>query len=601
MSLISRLASLLFSPSLNGISFLIVTMVLCPSLSAQTQIGSDIDAEAAGDFFGRSVSISSDGTRIAIGGEGNDGTASLAGHVRVFEESGGSWGILGSDLDGEAMNDQSGFSVAISGDGTRVAIGAPFNAGGGSASGHVRVYEYGGSSWSQVGSDIDGAAVGDLAGWSVSLSDDGTRVAIGATGGSSSIGVARVYAESGGTWSQVGSDIVGENTFDEFGRSISLSSDGTRIAIGAPYNAGTATDAGHVRVYDESGGSWSQVGSDIDGEAGGDQSGISVALSGDGSRVAIGALENDGNGSNSGHVRVYSESGSVWSQVGSDLDGESSGDLSGSSVALSSNGTKLAIGAPANTGNGTNAGQVRIYEESGGTWSQVGLDIDGEASENLLGESVSLSSDGSRVINGAPNNDGIGLDAGHAVIFSTGVTLPVELSSFQGKSREGIIELQWQTASELNNRGFEIEKSASLEEWESASFVEGKGTTSVATSYRFLDPVPFPGRNYYRLKQIDFDGQFTYSQVIEVANIQTQASLQVSHQSSSIDLQLANPERRPFSLSIIDPSGRISWRSGVVEGESTWVKAIPVEVKGTYFISVNMGETILYERISIVE
>ncbi|MEM7511321.1 MAG: hypothetical protein AAF388_10345 [Bacteroidota bacterium] len=601
MSLNFRLVSPHLLLTFKGISILLVTLIICPSLSAQTQIGSDVDAEAAGDFFGRSVSISSDGTRIAIGGEGNDGTATLAGHVRVFEESGGSWGILGSDLDGEAMNDQSGFSVAISGDGTRVAVGAPFNAGGGSAAGHVRVYEYGGSSWSQVGSDIDGTAAGDFAGWSVSLSDDGTRVAIGATGGSSSIGVARVYAESGGTWSQVGSDIVGENTFDEFGRSVSLSSDGTRIAIGGPYNAGTATDAGHVRVYDESGGSWSQVGSDIDGESGGDQSGIAVALSGDGSRVAIGALENDGNGSNSGHVRVYSESGSVWSQVGSDLDGESSGDLSGSSVALSSNGTKLAIGAPANTGNGTNAGQIRIYEESGGSWSQVGSDIDGEASENLLGESVSLSSDGSRVINGAPNNDGIGLDAGHAVIFSTGVTLPVELSSFQGKSREGIIELQWQTASELNNRGFEVEKSASLKEWEYASFVEGKGTTSVTTSYRFLDPVPFPGPNYYRLKQIDFDGQFNYSQVIEVANIQTQASLQVSPQASSIDLQLANPERRPFSLSIIDPSGRITWRSGMVEGESNWVKAIPVEVKGTYFISVNMGEIILYERISIAK
>ena len=60
----------------------------------------------------------------------------------------------------------------------------------------------------------------------------------------------RVYAESGGTWTQVGADIDGEAVGDLSGLSVSMSSDGTRVAIGAPYNDGTGTDAGHVRVYD---------------------------------------------------------------------------------------------------------------------------------------------------------------------------------------------------------------------------------------------------------------------------------------------------------------------------------------------------------------
>ena len=72
--------------------------------------------------------------------------------------------------------------------------------------------------------------------------------------------------------------------------------------------------------------SQTQLGSDINGEAAGDYSGISVSLSSDGTIVAIGATYNDGNGSNSGHVRVYEYSGSSWSQLGADIDGEAAGD-----------------------------------------------------------------------------------------------------------------------------------------------------------------------------------------------------------------------------------------------------------------------------------
>jgi FG-GAP repeat len=101
--------------------------------------------------------------------------------------------------------------------------------------------------------------------------------------------------------------VNGEAAGDLSGNSVSLSSDSTRVAIGAPGNNGNGTISGHVRVYEESGGSWTQIGSDIDGEAWGDISGVFVSLSSDGTRVAIGAPRNDGNGTKSGHVRVYEE------------------------------------------------------------------------------------------------------------------------------------------------------------------------------------------------------------------------------------------------------------------------------------------------------
>lgn len=81
--------------------------------------------------------------------------------------------------------------------------------------------------------------------------------------------------------------------------------DGLWVAVGAYLNDGNGEDAGHVRIYQSDGDSWTQRGSDIDGEADGDRSGISVSLSENGETMAIGAYLNDANGVNSGHVRIY--------------------------------------------------------------------------------------------------------------------------------------------------------------------------------------------------------------------------------------------------------------------------------------------------------
>lgn len=106
-------------------------------------------------------------------------------------------------------------------------------------------------------------------------------------------------------WSQLGADIDGEAEYDNSGASVSLSADGQTVAIGAPRNTGNGSDSGHVRIFQFIGGSWQQLGADIDGEAISDNSGWSVSLSADGQTVAIGAIFNDGNGTESGHVRIF--------------------------------------------------------------------------------------------------------------------------------------------------------------------------------------------------------------------------------------------------------------------------------------------------------
>ena len=369
-----------------------------------TRLGADIDGEAEEDQSGRPVCLSSDGTTVAIGAIGNNGNGTSSGHVRVYKRDTNKttavtdqsssnfgpvgWRRLGGDIDGEAAEDQSGTSVSLSSDGTTLAIGAIGNDGNGTDSGHVRVYKYiqDTNTWVKQGGNIDGEAASDNSGVSVSLSSNGTIVAIGAVfndGNGSNSGHVRVYIRDTSValgWRRLGADIVGKAAGDNSGISVSLSPDGTTLAIGAIKNDGNGIDSGHVRVYKyiQDTNTWVQQGGDIDGEAAADRSGQSVSLSFDGNIVAIGATDNDGNGTDSGHVRVYtrdankttavtdqnsSNFGPVgWRRLGADIDGEAAEDWSGISVSLSSDGTTVAIGAELNSGNGFSSGNVRVYK-----------------------------------------------------------------------------------------------------------------------------------------------------------------------------------------------------------------------------------------------
>ena len=457
--------------------------------SLLTQLGDDIDGENSGDWSGSSVSLSADGSIVAIGAYKNN---SFTGHVRVYQRDSTKtiadtdpnsatfgpvgWNRLGHDIDGEAGGDYSGESVSLSADGLTVAIGARQN---NSGTGHVRVYQreytkttadtvessatFGPVGWNRLGHDIDGEAGGDYSGQSVSLSADGLTVAIGAYGNNSQTGHVRVYqydstkttADTFGPvgWNQLGHDIDGEASSDRSGYSVSLSADGSIVAIGAQ---GNNSYTGHVRVYqydstktnpvtDQSLNTfgpvgWNRLGHDIDGENSGDWSGISVSLSADGLTVAIGAAYNN---SYIGYVRVYQYDSTKntaddvqssatfgpvgWNRLGHDIDGEASNDSSGYSVSLSADGSIVAIGA---YGNNSLSGHVRVYQydstkttaddvQSLNTfgpvgWNRLGHDIDGEATNDRSGWSVSLSADGLTVAIGAWGNNS---STGHVRVY----------------------------------------------------------------------------------------------------------------------------------------------------------------------------------------
>ena len=105
--------------------------------------------------------------------------------------------------------------------------------------------------------------------------------------------------------------------------------------------------------------------------------------------------------------------------------------------------------------------------------------------------------------------------------------IPVELTSFSATYKADKILLKWITATETNNHGFEIQRKQENSEWENIGFVEGYGTTTETNEYSFTDEDLFAGVNkfYYRLKQIDFDGSFEYSEVVELETIPTKFEL----------------------------------------------------------------------------
>ena len=208
----------------------------------------------------------------------------------------------------------------------------------------------------------------------MALSADARTLVVGASGWNvDSEGYVKVYcfSENGQNRVQLGQTIYGNANDDLLGWSVDVTAGGNSIVLGSP---GNFTDRqGYVQVFSLDSnevagtGTWKQIGQDITGEAIGDEFGWSVSISDDGKTIAVGADTNDGNGEDSGHVRIYrlSDDGTSWKQIGDDIDGEAVGDNLGALVSLLANGSMVAIGAPAAGINGVWTGQVKVYQLGG--------------------------------------------------------------------------------------------------------------------------------------------------------------------------------------------------------------------------------------------
>jgi len=374
-----------------------------------------------GHEFGFSVALSADGTTLAVGApfedsaatsingdQGND-AAPDAGAVYVFTRTGtGTWAqqayVKASNTD---PSDRFGNSVALSADGTTLAVGAPFEASNAtgingnegnddaSAAGAVYVFTRDGGVWTQQAYVKASNARGASGfGWSVALSANGNTLAAGAIGENSNAtgidgdqtntsavfaGAVYVFARSeAGTWSQQ-AYVKASNTpaFFEacclyFGLSVALSGDGDTLAVSSPGERSNATGidgdqtnasapgAGAVYVFGRARGTWAQQAYVKASNTGsGDGFGRSVALSADGTTLAVAAYQEDSNATgingnqsngdaeNAGAVYVFTRARGVWTQQAYVKASNTGSDHRfGNGVALSADGATLAVSAP---------------------------------------------------------------------------------------------------------------------------------------------------------------------------------------------------------------------------------------------------------------
>ena len=208
-------------------------------------LGNGIQGENDSDFSGYSAAISADGSRILVGAQRYDDQLEEVGYVRIFDYNGTDWVQVGNSIIGNTAKEQSGWSAALSADGNRVAISAPFNGEAGENAGQLRVYDFDGTDWVQVGSSINGQA-GELSGWKIAMSPAGNRVALGAQFSNS--GIVRLYEYDGNDWGFLG-DITGEVDGNAMGSAISFSENGEWVAVGAPQYSTNYNGDGLVRVY----------------------------------------------------------------------------------------------------------------------------------------------------------------------------------------------------------------------------------------------------------------------------------------------------------------------------------------------------------------
>ncbi len=148
----------------------------------------------------------------------------------------------------------------------------------------------------------------------------------------------------------------------------------------------------------------------------------------------------------------------------------------------------------------------------------------------------------------------------NTAVYLTSNQLPVELTYFEGSNTGEDIVLKWATATESNNEGFEIQRSYDGSGWKTIGFVRGVGTTQETTQhYSFIDQQPLVGINYYRLKQIDFDGRFEYHKVIsiEIESSDSDVILFPNPVTSDMNVYLPSTWEGNSSIEIIDISGRI--------------------------------------------
>jgi len=368
---------------------------------------------------------------------------------------GGSWETMGNSIRHQPYSsnsgDQWGKFVEISGDGTTIISGAPYHdPNNNSNRGVVKVYEWNGTDWQQKGSDILGTSNNEyLSGYDakgVAISYNGNRIAYSAEQYNSAQGRVYVREWNGSSWVQQTVQ-TGDTYSENFGRGLSMSDDGTVIAVGVPYDDDKGSNYGRVEIFKNTSGSnwtsWGSIyGTDHSNDGGelytyfGGRYAEGIQLSGDGTRIVIGCYYGEdpiqNSYSNEGAAIVIQIIGNNnFAKMGETIydrfvgNTNDSSDYFGWDVAISYDGTTIAVASRYDDNDDddnyrSNSGSFIVFKWSGTNWVQKGQKITGYTS-SVECHGVELSADGNIVCGSFPYSDQNGSDVGyiHVLMYNS--------------------------------------------------------------------------------------------------------------------------------------------------------------------------------------
>lgn len=181
--------------------------------------------------------------------------------------------------------------------------------------------------------------------------------------------------------------------------------------------------------------------------------------------------------------------------------------------------------------------------------------------------------------------------------------LPVELLYFTGRAKDSEVSLQWATATELNNSHFDIERSADGRVYEAIGRVKGAGDYQGLLEYAFTDEKPHFGLNYYRLRQVDYDGAFEYSNVVAVeVEGKPGGGISVFPNPAAGQVEVGLPADlvdKALDITIRDLSGRVVLRQQQPAGERFVQLPLDGVPPGYYTVNVQAGSRLLTEKLIV--
>ncbi|MFT4060844.1 MAG: T9SS type A sorting domain-containing protein [Edaphocola sp.] len=604
--------------------FLLITLLLS-GLAGKAQTLAQAYKIVAGDRvatdnFG--YSVATDGNYAIVGAYYQDYDASgansvaNAGAAYIFKRENGSWAFQQKLVAADRVaGDFFGSTVAIT-DGYAI-VGAflqDYDASGANSvanAGAAYIFKRENGSWAfqqklvaadRVSTDYFGISVAITDGYAIVGAMQQDYDASGANSAANA-GAAYIFKLTNGSWVQQQKLVAADRVaYDNFGQSVAITN-GYAI-VGATQQdfdtsgANSASSAGAAYIFKLNSGSWVQQQKLVAADrATYDYFGLGVAITDGYAIVGAYGQDYDASGANSlssaGAAYIFKLDNGSWTQqqklvaadrVGSDYFGYHVGITDGYAIVGAYGQDYDASGANSLS----SAGAAYIFKLDNNSWTQQQklVAADRVTSDNF-GYGVAIA--GGYAIVGAygQDYDASGANsasaAGAAYIFADASTLPVTLISYIAKANRNYALLQWQTANEVNNKGFDVERSANGKIFSKIGFVAGAGTTSIPQQYLYTDQLPLSGVNYYRLKQIDADGGYAYS-TVQTVTFPTSTGIKIYPNPAENVLNIVVGSKGV--LTITDASGK-TVKTVAASGTETLRVDVSAFGPGVYFFRID--------------